>query len=495
MLRSGGNAVDAAIACAAVLGVVEPEQSGIGGDCFVLICPAGGDVVYALDGAGWSPLGATAGAYAKLGLKAFPQDGPHSVTVPGAVAAWFEMARRFGRKPWDELLEDAIRYADRGHPVHERVAFDWDSCSQRLRRDAVTADIFLPGGVAPKAGELFRQPLLAETLRRIASLGRAGFYEGPVAEDIVNCLSMQGGFHTLADFAEYRSRWVEPLHIGYRGLQVYQCPPPGQGFAALLLLQAIEACDDLYKDPLDPARLHFFAEATKLVYQERDRIVGDDPDAYRLACAALAGGTGAALTKHIDPHRASTLPYPDDAAGETVFVSVVDRERTVVSLISSVYKSYGSAMTAPVSGVVLQNRGAGFSLTPGRVNSIGPRRRPFHTIMPGLVLRDGKPFISFGMVGGHYQPVGQAWLLSNIVDHRLDPQAAIDLPRAFAFGNNYRIEAAIPASVESALVSLGHTTERWPIPIGSAQAILIDWDQGTLVCGSDGRTDGCALGY
>lgn len=500
MLRRGGNAVDAAIAAAAVLGVVEPEQSGIGGDSYALICPRGGSEVIALDGAGWAPAAATAEAYRRLGLATVPFEGPHSVTVPGAVDAWCMLARDLGTLPMGELLAPAIGYAEDGHPIHERVAYDWKTCAARLQLDPHTRRIHLPGGRPPETGEIFRQPELARTLKRIAAEGRDGFHQGAVARDMVGYLNKLGGLHSLDDFAAYRACYVSPIRSAYRGLDLYQCPPSGQGFAALLLLNIIAALDwpelrGADAAPLSAIRLHALAEAAKLAYRARDQAVGDDPRSHELVARQLTSDHAFSLARGIDRRRASDLPVPGPVPSNTTYLCVVDRARTVVSFINSVYQSYGSAITAPESGVVLQDRAAGFRLIDGHPNCIGPRKRPFHTIIPGLAMKNGKPVLAYGMVGGHFQPFGQAWLLANWHDFGLDPQAAVDLPRAFSFGEGYRLERGIPETVAQELAAMGHTPVRWELPLGGAQMIELDQQANTLIGGSDARADGVAIGF
>ncbi|MCC7045479.1 MAG: gamma-glutamyltransferase family protein [Alphaproteobacteria bacterium] len=495
MMRRGGNAVDAAIAAAAVLGVVEPEQSGIGGDCFALVCPKGGGDIVALDGAGWAPAAGTADAYRRLGLRAMPFEGPHSVTVPGAVDAWCRLARDHGTRAMAELLAPAIRYAEQGHPIHERVAFDWAMCASRLTLDPNTARIHLPGGQAPAPGRVFRQPQLGATLRRIAAEGRDGFYRGPVAQDMVGYLRQLGGLHALDDFAAFESRYVRPLKSRYRGLDLHQCPPAGQGFTALLMLNILDQLDWLDDQPVSPVRLHALAEAAKRAYAERDAVVGDDPRSRRLVEKRLELGFAKACSDAIDPERASDLPLPAPRPANTSYLCAVDRERTAVSMINSVYQSYGSAITAPESGVVLQDRAAGFTLAEGHPNCVGPRKRPFHTIIPAMAMRNDRPVLLYGMVGGHFQPFGQAWILSNVVDYAMNPQAAIDLPRGFAFGEGYRLERGIPDAAAASLAAMGHNPLRWPQTLGAAHMIAIDWQAGTFTGGADSRADGQALGY
>jgi gamma-glutamyltranspeptidase/glutathione hydrolase len=492
LLRRGGNAVDAAIAASAVLGVVEPGMAGIGGDSFALVHLAANGRVAAVDGAGWAPRGASARRLAEAGFTTMPTAGPHAVTGPGAVDCWARLAAELGRMPLAASLEAAIHYAERGHPVHERVAADWSRAAAKLAADPDSAAIFLPDGTAPAAGTRFRQPRLAATLRRIASQGRSGFYEGPVAADILRKLRMLGGWHDEEDFAAYRSRVVAPLSTEHRGLAVHQCPPPGQGVVTLALLRILAALGDLPDDPLAAERIHLLAEAGRIAYADRDAALGDVAPAR--AIHLFDEARAAAAAARIDRRRAAGTAV-DATPGDTSYVAVVDRDRNAASLISSLFQSFGSGLTAGESGVVLQDRGAAFSLAAGHPSEIAPRRRPPHTIMPGLATRDGEAAFVLGMVGGHYQPFGQAWLLENALRYGLDAQRAVDLPRAFAYGGEIQLESGVPDSTAAALVAMGHRVTRPSLPLGSAQMIAVDPRTGILSAGSDGRSDGCALGY
>jgi len=494
VLRRGGNAVDAAICAAAVLAVVEPEQTGLGGDCFALLAPGSGGL-HALDGSGWSPRAIGPELLTAQGHAVMPMDGPHSVTVPGAVDAWFRLLEDHGSWGMAEVLAPAIRLAEEGHPVHERVAEDWKACVEKLRRDPETAAIFLPQGRPPRPGEIFRQPLLAQSLREIGEGGRDAFYAGRIAEDMVARLRQLGGVHELDDFAEYRSCYRTPLAAGYRGMEIVQCPPASQGFTVLAMLRLLAALDVGADDPLSPRRLHLFGEAAKLAYAARNRLVADDPRSLQAALDWLGDDNIARLAAAIDPDRASPAPYPRRAGTDTVLVCAVDEKLNLVSLIFSIYQSYGSGIVAPRSGILLQNRGAGFALAEGHPNVLAGRKRPLHTIIPGMAMQDGRAVSAFGMVGGDFQPFGQAWLVSNVVDFGMSPQQAIDLARAFPIDDAFRLERGIAPETAEALERMGHSPRYWPIPLGSAQMIAIDRAGGVIAAGSDGRTDGCALGY
>lgn len=494
VLRSGGNAVDAAVAAMLVLAVCDPAQVGLGGDAFVLYYPSGSDRPLAIDGAGVAPAAATRAWYAANGFTAMPKVGPHAVSVPGAVATFARLVAEHGTRPLGSLMAPAIRYAEDGFPVSPRVALDWANAAEKLAADPGTAATFLPGGRPPRAGEVFRNPRLSHSLAAIAADGPAAFYEGPIAEDLVATLAAAGGLHTLDDFAGYRVRPVTPIHADYRGATLYQCPPSGQGLTVLLILNILAALDLPATDPLDPDRLHLLFEAAKLAYAERDGRIADPAFAAVPVERLLSPAHAAALAARIDPARAADLA-PEPVPGDTGYVSAVDRDGNVVSLISSLFRDFGAAVTGASSGILLQNRASGFVLDETHPNVVAPGKRPMHTIAPAMAFRDGRPILSFGVIGGDFQPTGQAMILAAILDFGLDPQAAIDLPRGFATEGVLRLEATMPASVREALARRGHRVEIAPLPLGGAQAIAIDSATGVVCGGSDCRLDGCALGY
>jgi gamma-glutamyltranspeptidase/glutathione hydrolase len=498
ILQDGGNAMDAAVAACAVQCVVEPQSTGIGGDCFVLLSKDGAPPV-GFNGSGRAPAAARAAWYREQGIDTIEQHSPHAVTVPGAVDAWARLVEDHGSRSLGELLQPAIGYARDGYPVLERVAYDWRLAAELIGRDPAARRIFLPNGAPPELGFVHRQPELAETLSLIAERGRDGFYRGPVAEDIVARLQGAGGLHTLEDFAAAEGEYVTPISTDYRGYRVYECPPNGQGLAALVALNVLSGFDLARHEPLSAGRLHLEIEAARLAYQDRNCFVADPAKAEVPVDWLLSEAHAAELRAAIRPDRAmAELPPPGAPVHQdTVYLCVVDRERTAVSFINSLFHSFGSGLVAPRSGVVLQNRGQGFVVEPGHPNCIAPGKRPLHTIIPGMLERDGRVVMPFGVMGGQYQAMGHAHFLTNVIDFGMDVQEAIDLPRLFAPppGGPVHVESGIPEESVDALRALGHATTAPPKPIGGAQAILIDWRSGVLTGGSDPRKDGCALGY
>ncbi|MDQ7247596.1 gamma-glutamyltransferase [Dongia sedimenti] len=495
-LKAGGNAIDAAIAAAAVLAVVEPQSTGIGGDGFMLYAPKGGGQVIAYNGSGRAPRRATVDWYLGQGFNAVPTYGVHAVTYPGLVDAWCRIHADHGSKPLDQLLQPAIRYAEEGYIVADRVAFDWAACAERFAAQANVDPVLFPGGRTPKAGEKMRDPRLAETLRKIAKQGRDGFYKGSVAEDIVSHLQGLGGLHEMEDFAATAGDYVEPISSTYRGAEIFQMPPNNQGITALLMLNILGGFDLGKLDPLSAERLHLEIEAGRLAYRDRNALLGDPRHGAIKSQEMLAKGHADQLRAAIQRDRAMTdLPAATLEHSDTVYLCVVDRDRNAVSLINSTYHSFGSGVVAPKSGVILQNRGSSFRLDPKHPNAIAPGKRPMHTIMPGMAVKDGRVWMPYGVMGGDYQPFGHVHLLTNIIDFGMDPQAALDCGRVFYDFGNVEVERGIPAAAADGLKQRGHAVVEAPEPLGGGQAIQIDHQSGTLTAGSDPRKDGCALGY
>ncbi len=499
VLRAGGNAMDAAVAAVAVLGVIEPQSTGIGGDCFCLYAPGGTDKVVALNGSGRAPAAAAIDWFEERGIASLDNTSPHTVTIPGAVSAWETLLARHGTKGLDELLRPAIRFAEEGWPVHSRVAFDWTRLEGKLRKTGAHA--FLPHGAAPRPGDLFVQKPLAKTLRAIASQGSRAFYEGSVAADMVATLRAHGGLQTEQDFAESRTvaEFVTPICSDYRGHTVWQCPPNGSGLMVLMLLGILEGFEPL-PDPLDPVRLHRHLEAARLVYRDRDAFLADPSQADVPVARLTSPGYLASLRALIrDDVARAHMPAAGEALlpahHDTTYLCVVDRDGNACSFINSLFQGFGSGILAAGSGVMLQNRGFGFVLERGHPNCIAPRKRPMHTIIPGMVTKDGRALMPYGVMGGHFQPMGQTWFLSNMLDYGLDIQQALDLPRVFPYQGKVEVERGVPAAAVQALAARGHAITEVDRPHGGGQAIWIDETRGTLLGGSEPRKDGMALGY
>jgi len=496
LMKNGGNAVDAAVCAAAVLAVVEPQSTGIGGDCFALYAPKGQGKPLAFNGSGKAPAAATLDWYLEKGFTAIPTYGPHAVTVPGAIDAWCQLLADHGSKALAEVLEAAIHYAENGYVVHDRVAADWHDTVEQLSVDPNAKRILLPGGKAPLAGDVHRQPELAETLRIIAKEGRRGFYEGRVAADMVDHLRSLGGLHQLEDFAATKGDYVTPVTSDYRGIDLFQLPPNNQGLTALLMLNILSGFDLAALDPLSAERLHLEVEAGRLAYRDRDALIADPQHSKVPVEALLSKEYAARLTQRIDRKRAATdLPPPLMQSSDTVYLSVVDRDRNAISFINSTYYSFGSGLVSPKTGVVLQNRGSSFKLDPKHPNCIAPHKRPMHTIMPGMAMKNGRVLMPYGVMGGDYQPFGHVHFLTNVLDFGLDPQAALDQSRVFYGQGRLLAERSLPHASIAGLQDRGHTVEITAEPLGGGQAIRIDWEKGTLTGGSDPRKDGCAIGY
>ena len=494
VLRSGGNAADAAIAAAAMQCVVEPQSTGIGGDCFVLYSRQGA-VPLALNGSGRAPAKATVEWYVEHGIGEIAVQTPHAVTVPGAVDAWCMFNREHGTRPLAELLEPAAQAAGEGYVVTPRVAADWHRNQAKLR-DPVTAALFLPGGRPPAAGDKMTNPPLAATLRRIGREGREAFYAGTVMQDIVIRLKSLGGLHDEADFAVQRSNWVEPINAPYRGYEIYECPPNGQGMAALMILRTLAGYALEGESFSEADRLHLLAEASKAAYWVRDHFICD-PEHVPVDVAGFLSDARAERTRRairLD----CALPGPRWAEIEhkdTVYLCVVDRDGNACSFINSLFSSFGTGILAPQSGVLLHNRGTGFRTIPGHPNAIAPRKRPFHTIIPGMLVKDGRAVMPFGVMGGQYQAVGHAHFIHRMLDRGMDPQQAAEQPRLLPLRGVLQVERGLPEPIVAELADRGHAIEVQEVPLGGCQAIWIDHQRGVLIGGSEPRKDGLALGY
>lgn len=497
VLRRGGNAVDAAVTAIAVQCVVEPHMTGIGGDCFALLATADG-TLNGLNASGPAAAAATSAYYLDRGIRKIDADSVHSVTVPGAVKGWETLLARHGSWGLDRVLEPAISYAENGFAVTPRVALDWSGLVDRLARDPGAARHYLVEGASRPAGSRHHSPALAHTLRAIAQDGSPAFYTGAVAEDMVATLAGKGGLLTLDDFAGFDVLDAAPIMSDYKGLTIAELPPNGQGLTALIMLNALEGFGLQDLDPNGVDRFHLEMEAGRLAYACRDAAVADPAamvhDTDGLASKAFAQTVAA----RIDPQRRNPdLALPPLPHSDTVYVSVVDRDRNACSLINSLYQGFGSAIATEKTGVMFQNRGSCFVVEEGHPNCIDGGKRPMHTIIPAFALKDGRPSLCFGVMGGAYQPVGHTHVVTNMVDYGMDIQEAIDAPRVFWDNESgaLEVETALPASLGDGLRARGHDVVAAPAAIGGAQGIAVDWENGLLIGGSDPRKDGSALGF
>lgn len=495
MLESGGNAVDAAIAAAMVLNIAEPKMTGLGGDCFALIKPAGSEEIFGLNASGRAPAALDADKIRADGHTEIPLRGIESVSIPGAVDGMIRLAKDHGRLGLKTLLAPAIHYAEQGIPVAPRVAFDWDEGDIIFRGAA--RQHYLLNDKPLREGQIFRAPGQAKILRRIAMDGRSGFYEGEVAEDMVNSLNALGGCHTLDDFANVACDYVDPIGGDYRGTELVELPPNGQGATAILLANILETFDLASMDPFGVARAHIEAEASKLAYDARNRFIADPADQSLRMDHFLSKATAAKLAALIDPIKAipSATKTSEAVHKDTVYLTVIDRDRMAVSLIYSIFHGFGSGLASDKFGVLFQNRGAGLNLIKGHPNEAAGGKRPMHTIIPAMLRKSGKLQMTFGVMGGSYQANGHARMLSNIVDFGMDPQSSIDAPRCFDDGQSMTVEHGYSTTVRDQLAKMGHNVSVPDVPIGGAQAIQIDHKNGVLRGASDPRKDGIALGY
>jgi gamma-glutamyltranspeptidase/glutathione hydrolase len=496
VLREGGNAVDAAVAAVAVLCVVEPHMTGIGGDCFALIAKPGLDKPIALSAAGRAPAGVSAAWLAQAGLARIEPTSPHSVTVPGAIDGWTRLAADYGTMPLARLLAPAINLAEHGMVVAPRVAADWALHEARISHHAGAKAHLFKDGRVPREGEVMRFPALARTLGIIAREGREGFYAGEVAEDIVAELKALGGLHTLEDFATQRASYVTPISVTYRGVELWELPPSNQGIVALMVLKMLERLR-LPEEPVSVERYHLQLEAARLAFAMRDTFVADPDMADVPVAHLLSDGVIDDLASRVDRNRRchDLGPLPEPPGSDTVYLAIVDESGMAVSFINSLYDDFGSGIVTRKTGVVLHNRGKGFVTEPGHRNCIAPRKRPMHTLVPAMVLKDGRPHIAFGVMGAHFQPMGHVYFMTNVLHYGMDLQTAIDTPRVFLDGDTVLAEESVPALVVAELKALGHQVATRRMPWGGAQAVLIDGESEVLVGASDPRKDGMALGY
>src|SRR5690349_15959032 len=519
VLKRGGTAVDAAIAANATLGLMEPTGNGVGGDLFAIVWDAKTRKLYGLNGSGHSPKSLTLAKLReelrKLGTDHIPPRGPLPVSVPGAVDGWFELHGRFGKLPMKDLLQPAINYARNGFPVTEVIAEGWARNAKLLKDYPNFAATYMPNGRAPAKGEVFRNPLLANTLTAIANGGRDAFYKGDIAQRIEKYFRANGGYLTAADLAAHHSEWVEPVSTNYRGYDVWELPPNTQGVAALEMLNILEAYDLKSLGYGSPEYLHLFVEAKKLAFEDRARFYAD-PEFASIPLKALISKDYAAKRRALIKPDKAALEYPVDPSlmsggaidhGDTIYMSVADEAGNMVSLIQSNYRGMGSGMTPDGCGFILQDRGELFSLQDGHPNVYAPGKRPFHTIIPAFVTRNGKPWLSFGVMGGAMQPQGHVQILVNLIDFGMNLQEAGDVPRVrhdgsseptdevMRDGGQVILETGASAAVVKALEARGHKVKvENDGDFGGYQAILRN-EQGVYFGASESRKDGAAQGY
>jgi len=502
VLKRGGNAVDAAIAVAATLNVTEPMMTGIGGDAFMLVYWSKTKELKGLNASGRAPRALSLDYFAKKKATHMPQFGMESITVPGAFDGWVTLLEKYGTMKLPDLLAPAIEYAENGFPVMEKAAEDWDAEVKKLKQTPSASANYLIDGRAPRAGEIFREPSLAHTLRILASGGRDAFYKGEIARAISDYCQKNGGFISMSDLAATKSEWVDPISTDYRGFKVYEIPPNGQGLTALLMLNILEGFD-LASMSGQPARYyHTLIEATKLAFADRNRYIADPAFAKVPVAELLSKEYAAKRRALIDPNKALDSPPPGEinVGSDTTYFTVVDKDGNAVSFINSLFDAFGSGIVAGDTGIVLQNRGSGFSLNPNHPNRLEPGKRPFHTIIPAMVFKDDKLYMSFGVMGGAIQPQGHVQVLVNIIDLGMGLQQAIDAPRfRYMNGRDVLLEDEIPSAVIDRLIAMGHVRAAPPgvlrSSMGGGQAIMIDPTSGTLMGASDPRKDGLAIGY
>jgi len=508
ILKKGGNAIDAAIAANAVLGLVEPTGSGIGGDLFAIIWSADKGKLYGLNASGRSPRSLKLEYFKENGYEFIPSTGPLPVSVPGCVDGWFEMHDMFGRLPIKEILEPAISYARNGFPVSEVIAFYLNSGTEQLKDYPNIKEVYMPGGKAPSKGEVFANPLLANTLEKIVKGGRNEFYRGSIAKDIDAFMKKQGGFLSYDDLARHHSEWVEPVSTTYRGYEVWELPPNGQGIAALQILNILEGFNIATMGFGSADYIHIFTEAKKLAFEDRAKYYADPLFSSIPVSELISKKYATERRKLIDREKAAKVYDAGKIeAGNTIYLTVADKYGNMVSLIQSNYRGMGSGMCPTGLGFVLQDRGEMFSLQEGHNNVYSAGKRPFHTIIPAFITKNGKPYISFGVMGGDMQPQGHAQIVVNIIDFKMNLQEAGDAPRIHHIGSSeptgqqmtdggiLLLENGFRWEVIQKLLRMGHTVQ-WDLGgYGGYQAIMWDEKNEVWFGASESRKDGQAAGY
>jgi gamma-glutamyltranspeptidase/glutathione hydrolase len=510
VLQSGGNAIDAAVTAAAVLSVVEPTMNGAGGDLFAIVYDAKTKKVHGLNASGRAPAAATVDEFRKRGLQKIPLRGELSVSVPGVVDGWSELLAKHGTRTMAQALEPAIKYARDGYAVSEIIAGQWKSVETLLARDPRTAAIYLPGGKAPAPGDVFRNPALAASLESIAKDGRDAFYKGAIAKAIGDDMRRRNGLLTAKDLADHHADWVEPLSTTYRGYQVLELPPNTQGVTALEMLNILEGVDLKALGHNSAAYLHMLVEAKRIAFADRDAWLGDPASTPKVAVDRMLSKEYAAQRrKEINGERVAdsykalaidgrTTPDGGDhpiAMGDTIYLTAADSEGNVISLIQSLYETFGSGIVAGDTGIVLHDRGSLFSLAPGHPNQLAPGKRPFHTLVPAMVLKDGAPWVSFGVMGGDMQAQGHAQVLANLIDFGMNIQEAGEAPRFRHTDGGLALESAFSADARTGLTARGHRLIQSQGVWGGFQGIMIDPKTHVLLAGSDPRKDGMAAGW
>ncbi len=508
ILKAGGNAIDAAIAANAMLGLVEPISNGIGGDLFAIVWDAKTKKLYGLNASGRSPRSLSLEYFKENGYDKIPSYGPLPVSVPGCVDGWFELNKKFGSMEMEQILGPTIKYATEGFPVTEVIAYYWAGNARALSRFPNVAEVYMPDGRPPAKGEIFKNPYLAETLNKIAEGGRDAFYKGDIARTIGTFMEDQGGFLSYEDMAAHESEWVDPVTTNYRGYDIWELPPNGQGIAALQILNILEGFDIGAMGFGSAEYIHHFVEAKKLAFEDRAKYYAD-PDFQDIPVEQLISKKYANGRRTlINPSRSSRQLEPGIIEqGNTIYMTVADGDGNMVSLIQSNYRGMGSGMCPPGLGFILQDRGELFSLEEGHYNVLEPGKRPFHTIIPAFITRDGKPYMSFGVMGGAMQPQGHAQIVVNLVDFGMNLQEAGDAPRIRHGGSSQPtgevmtdggivfLESGIPYKTIRELTKMGHSVQFDVGGYGGYQAIMWDEENGVYYGASESRKDGQAAGY
>ena len=506
ILKKGGTAVDAAIAVNAALGLMEPTGSGIGGDLYAIVWDAKTQQLYGLNASGRSPKSLTIDYFKSKNMDKIPSFGPLPVSVPGCVDGWFELHKKFGKLPMNDILGPTIKYAEEGFPVTELIAYYLNGSVPRLSKQYPNvAETYTNNGKVPQKGELFKNSYLANTYRELAKNGRDAFYKGTIAKTIAQFMIEQGGFLSYDDLASHNSQWVTPVSTNYRGYDIWELPPNGQGIAALQMLNIIEQYDFSKIAFGSAEHLHIVNEAKKLAYEDRAKYYAD-MDFSKVPVEQLISKEYAKERKALIGNRAGTYNAGKISHGETVYLTVADKDGTMISLIQSNYRGMGSGMVPPKLGFMLQDRGELFDLTPGLPNSLEPGKRPFHTIIPAFITKNGNPYVSFGVMGGDFQPQGHVQIVMNLIDFGMNLQEAGDAPRYEHAGSSQPtgevaegkgeilIESGFPFDEIQKLIAKGHKVGYGGY-YGGYQAILFDAEKGVYFGASESRKDGQAAGY